>query len=82
MNFVFFLVHPNIGAVLAVDSKPSSHETSLNLLNFKKYLIENNFPIKNLIHEFFEITGNFENDIESCSEVVLDWLPLVNQFER
>ena len=73
-----FIVHPNVGAVLIVDS-PDSTLTNRML---QDYLNQHEYPTADLIHHFHTIERDIERELESCSETIREWIPTVNQFER
>ena len=73
-----FIVHPNVGAVLVVDS-PDSALTNLML---QHYLNHHAYPTAGLIHQFHTQERDVERELQSCRETIRQWLPQVNQFER
>ena len=73
-----FVVHPNVGAVLAVDSP----ESPVNNHLLENYLQRSGYPIFDLVHKFHNLERNIEQELESCSKTIRMWLPKVNQFER
>ena len=73
-----FVVHPNVGAVLIVDS-PGSPVSNLML---KDYLQQHEYPVSDLLHCFYSLEKDVEREIDSCSKTVRKWLPRVHQFER
>jgi altronate dehydratase len=73
-----FIVHPNVAAVLIVDY---GSETINNLL-LKDYLLEHNYPLSGVLHQFISLTHSFSDDLIAAEQVVLGWLDTVNQMER
>ena len=73
-----FIVHPNVGAVLVVDS-PDSTLTNRML---QDYLNQHKYPTAGLIHHFHTLERDVERELESCRETIRQWIPQVNQFER
>ena len=73
-----FMVHPNVGAVLAVDY---GMETLTND-DLRRYLIEHNYPIDDLPHHFHSLTRGFEQELDEATQRVLAWLPQVNATRR
>ena len=73
-----FIVHPNVGAVLIVDS-PGSTLTNRML---QDYLNQHQYPTAEVIHHFHTLERDVERELESCRETIRQWIPQVNQFER
>ena len=73
-----FIVHPNVGAVLIVDS-PNSSVTNLML---RHYLNHHKYPTAGLTHQFHTLERDVERELQSCRETIRQWLPQVNQYER
>ena len=73
-----FIVHPNVGAVLAVDY---GLEPVTNAM-LQEYLIANGYPLDELPHRFLSLSGGFEQSLAAGEEIVRGWLDEVNQVER
>ena len=73
-----FIVHPNVGAVLVVDSP----ESPVSNLMLDHYLKHHGYPVSDLLHRFHNLEYDVEREIETCCDVIRQWLPLVNQSER
>ena len=73
-----FVVHPNVGAALIVDT-PDSAVTNRML---RQYLDHHRYPTAGLIHGFHALERDVERELESCRDTIRQWLPGVNRFER
>ncbi len=73
-----FMVHPNVGAVLAVDY---GTEPLTNAM-LRRYMAENNAPIADVPHRFLTLRGGFEDNLDRARNMVAGWLPEVNRTTR
>ncbi len=73
-----FIIHPNVGAVLAVDW---GSEAVTNLL-LHQYMEANGYALSDVLHEFLTLGSDFQTDLERGSRIVRDWLDPVSRFER
>ena len=73
-----FMVHPNVGAVLAVDY--GTEETGNNTL--REFMRAGDYPLQDVTHSFFTIQGGFEDEVNRACEQVAMWLPQVNAVPR
>lgn len=73
-----FMVHPNVGAVLAVDY---GTEPLTNAM-LRTYMAENNAPIADVPHRFLTLRGGFEDNLDRARDMVTGWLPEVNRTTR
>jgi len=73
-----FMINPNVGAVLAVDF---GMEPVTNRM-LQAYLQEHDYPIDQLPHRFWSLTGPFQHNLEMGEAQVREWLPIVNETER
>ena len=73
-----FVVHPNVGAVVAVDygSEAITNE------DLRQYLLDNDYPLQHVIHTFYSLAKSFEDNVQWFKDLLKDWLPRVNEFER
>lgn len=73
-----FMVHPNVGAVLAVDlgSEP------VNNALLQQYLAEHNYPIDHVPHQFLSVRGHYLASLAEADSWIASWLPQVNQARR
>ena len=73
-----FMVHPNVGAILAVDY--GSEAVTNQML--QHYLTQHGYPIDHLLHRFFTIEGGFDANLDKGEGVIKGWLDTVNAMER
>ncbi|MEP7358839.1 MAG: UxaA family hydrolase, partial [Anaerolineales bacterium] len=73
-----FMVHPNVGAVLAVDDGPGavSNETLL------AYLRAHGYPLDEVPHAFMTLTGGFQADLAAGAAQVQRWVSAVATTPR
>ena len=73
-----FVVHPNVGAVLAVDV---GNEAVTNHL-LHAFMSANNYPLNGVTHAFLSMTGSFDEALARGESIVRGWLPEVDQCRR
>ena len=73
-----FATHANVGAVLALDYGSEAITNEILL----RYMEEHQYPIKDVVHEFFSLRDGFEKDLDRAAAIVTDWLDTVNQTPR
>jgi altronate dehydratase len=73
-----FMVHPNVGAVLAVDH--GSEVINNRLL--REFMARHEYPLEEVTHSFFSIAGDFQAELARAEEIVDLWLPLADGFQR
>lgn len=73
-----FIVHPNVGAVLAVDF---GSEVLTNVL-LEQYLRDNGYPLDDVMHRFYSLTGSFATALDEAEKIVRNWLDPVNEMRR
>ena len=73
-----FTVHPNVGAVLAIDY---GHEAITNQ-HLREYLAQNNYPIDYVLHHFLTLEGSFEDALQQGENIIAKWLPQVQAMAR
>ncbi|KAA3662263.1 MAG: altronate hydrolase [Chloroflexi bacterium] len=73
-----WIVHPNIGAVLIVDAG----ETGVNNQILQAYLRENDYPLGDVIHQFFSLRASFASDLEEGARFVTNLLARANESSR
>ena len=73
-----FVVHPNVGAVLAVDY---GTETVTND-SIRNYMVAHGYPLADVRHHFLSLEGRFQDDLARGEEWVRTWLPQVNAVSR
>ncbi len=73
-----FAVHPNVGAVLAIDY---GREAITNR-HLREFLAENNYPIDHVLHHFLTLEGSFEDALQQGENIIAKWLPQVQAMAR
>ena len=73
-----FFVHPNVGAVLAVDFGPET----INNQALKAYLTKHNYPLAEVRHHFLSLRDSFEENLSQGEALVKAWLTAVNATPR
>ena len=73
-----FMVHPNVGAVLAVDDGTGSYTND----DVRRFMEGRNYPLQHVPHAFFRIERGYEEEVARASEVVDGWLPEVAAVRR
>ena len=73
-----FTIHPNIGAVLAVDY---GSEVVTNQM-LQHYMAENNYSLEPVLHRFLSIQGGFDASLDTGETIIKGWLDPVNAMER
>lgn len=73
-----FIVHPNVGAVLAVDF---GSEVLTNAM-LEQYLRDNGYPLDAVLHRFYSLTGSFDASLDETERILRDWLEPVNDMRR
>ena len=65
-----FVVHPNVGAVLAVDYGSEA----VNNQTLEDYMVRNDYPLKSVPHRFMSIAGGFSGQLLEGEQQIRDWL--------
>ncbi len=73
-----FFIHSNVGAVLSVDFG----DEVINNQTLKEYLGEHHYPIDEVLHQFFRIDTSYDEAQSLAKDVIDQWLPRVNRFQR
>ncbi|MFN8453328.1 MAG: UxaA family hydrolase [Anaerolineae bacterium] len=73
-----FMVHPNVGAVLAVDY---GLEVVTNE-RLRAYMLAHGYPLEHVPHQFISLTGSFQDNLERGAAIVRAWLEPVNAAVR
>lgn len=73
-----FMVHSNVGAVLAVDR--GTEFVSDRML--ENYMRINRYPLNDVPHRFETLKGGFEEDLKRCAKIVTGWFETVNNVVR
>ena len=73
-----FAVHPNVGALLAVDYGSESVSNA----QMREYLHAGGYAIDEMPHAFLSISGSFDDALAEGEKVVRGWLEPLNRNER
>ena len=73
-----FMVHPNVGAILAVDY--GSEAVTNRML--QDYLVTQGYPIDHVAHHFLSIRGGFDANLRNGQAILRGWLNRVNAMKR
>ena len=73
-----FMVHPNVGAILAVDY--DSEAVTNRML--RDYLVAQGYPIDHVTHHFLSVRGGFDANLENGQKILNGWLNQVNAMKR
>ena len=73
-----FMVHPNVGAVLAVDDGAGSY-TSVDL---ERFMGARGYPLDHVLHAFQRIDGGYEAEVARAVARIDEWLPEVAGARR
>jgi altronate dehydratase len=73
-----FMVHPNVGAILAVDY---GLEPITNAM-LRQYILDHNYPLEHVRHRFLTLAGTFQADLDQGAAIIEAWLPAVNTSRR
>ncbi len=73
-----FMVHANVGAVLAVDAGWEP----VNNAVLRAFMQENDYALDDVPHAFLSLAGAWERVLDTATEIVRGWLPRVNAAER
>ena len=73
-----FMVHPNVGAVLAVDDGAGSY-TSADL---ERFMAARGYPLDHVLHVFQRMEGGYEAEVARAVARIDEWLPEVAGARR
>ncbi|MFT5193212.1 MAG: altronate dehydratase [Cellvibrionaceae bacterium] len=73
-----FIVHSNVGGVLVIDNGVNGLTGEI----LRQYMVENNYPIEHVLHQFLSINGPFQEKLDHAAGIVTNWLPIVNKMGR
>lgn len=66
-----FMVHPNVGAVLAVDDGAGSYTGA----DLERFMSARGYPLDHVAHAFLRIDGGYEAEVARAGAILDDWLP-------
>ncbi len=73
-----FMVHPNVGAALAVDY---GTEPLTNAM-LSAYMAKNQVALSDVPHRLFTLQGGFEENLDRAQDIVTGWMRNVNRTAR
>ena len=73
-----FMVHPNVGAVLAADDGAGAYGND----DVRRFMEDRDDPLGHVPHAFFRIERGFEEEVARASELIEGWLPEVAAAKR
>jgi altronate dehydratase len=73
-----FMVHPNIGAVLAVDLGIEY----INNGSLREFMVKQGYQLDRVLHQFFSLRTGFLPGLNEGEKIVGSWLEPVNGFVR
>ena len=73
-----FFVHPNVGAVVAVDYGAEAVTNA----DLHQFLRENDYPLNAVEHRFHSLAPSFDSNVAYFKELFAEWLPRLNRFQR
>ena len=73
-----FMVHPNVGAVLAADDGTGSYTNG----DVRRFMEGRNYPLEHVPHAFFRIERGYEEEVARAAALVEVWLPGVAAARR
>ena len=73
-----FMVHPNVGAVLAADDGTGAYTND----DVRRFMEGRNYPLDHVPHAFFRIERGFEEEVERAAAFIARWVPEVAAARR
>jgi altronate dehydratase len=73
-----FMVHPNVGAVLALDYGVEP----ITNARLRAFMDEHDYPLSGVLHEFFTLRGGLAASLAEGERIVRGWLPVVSAQSR
>ena len=73
-----FMVHPNVGAVLAVDAGWEP----INNTVLRSFMHDHGYPVADVPHAYLSLAGTWDSTQAEAEAIVRGWLPEVNANER
>ncbi len=73
-----FMIHPNVGAILAVDRgwEPASNAA------LKDYMTRHGYPLEGVVHAFLSLESGFEVGLRQSEAIIRAWLGPLSRMER
>ena len=73
-----FMVHPNVGAVLALDYGVEPIPNA----RLRAFMEEHRYPLAEVPHAFLTLRGGLADSLAEGERIVRDWLPRVSAHQR
>ncbi len=73
-----FMVHSNVGAVLAVDQG----DEAVNNARLQRFMEEHDYPLAAVPHYFLSLSDGFQANLARGQAILEEWVPLVNAMPR
>ena len=73
-----FMVHPNVGAVLAADDGAGSYTGD----DVRRFMDARSYPLQHVLHAFFRIERGYDHEIARAAALVEPWLHEVAAARR
>ena len=73
-----FMVHPNVGAVLAADDSAGSYTND----DLRRFMEGRNYPLGHVLHAFHRIEGGYKEEIVRAAALIERWLPEIAAARR
>ena len=73
-----FMVHPNVGAVLAADDGAGAYTNA----DVRRFMEGRNYPLDHVPHAFFRIERGYEEEIKRAATLIGRWVPAVAAARR
>ena len=73
-----FMVHPNVGAVLAADDGAGAYGND----DLRRFMADRDDPLDHVPHAFLRIEGGFEAEVARAATLIEGWLPGVAAAKR
>lgn len=73
-----FVVHPNVGAVLAVDYGAEAITNEM----LQAYMTQNGYPLTDVPHQFLTLQDSFQTGLDQAKTIVRGWFDEVNATPR
>ena len=73
-----FMVHPNVGAVLAADDGTGAYTND----DVRRFMERRRYPLDHVAHAFFRIERGYEEEVARAAAIVEGWLPGVAAARR
>ena len=73
-----FMVHPNVGAVLAADDGAGSYTND----DVRRFMESRGYPLEHVPHAFHRIEGGYEEEIGRAAALIEGWLSEVAAARR